>query len=580
MSGEQEEEEDENEVEEKGQAEKGGDETKDGAGGESKVADAEKGGGQPGPNATLQVEVAEEVAEENWGSAFGVVTLASLFPIISVLILALVSSTLATAEEIEAEVAASRMEADAAAAAAVVAAAAADGAEAAIDIWERTPLREAADGSRAVLPLVAFLVLTLRGLLATPLPTVFLPQPLNPDGAAPKSETTLHLAWGLLTVLAGIVVFYVGLNLGLLPLGTGVGDTLPHAFTNYTLSQEAHPEWMWLYFNINDPHPEHFALYERPVGIFLVAVFAFVMGFGATCAEPALNTLGLTVERLTKGVFDRKMLITAVSFGVGTGLTIGVLRLIFNVKLIYILLPAYSVALVLTFFASEEYVCVAWDSAGVTTGPITVPLVISMGLGLGDALMEQSGESIDCFGILACASVSPIIAVLGTGIYSGCAGSGAAANAEEARRLVSGAAASDAEDGDLPGPRGGCLREHREILCKAAVAGTVLLTLVLIGALLGKEPPLRPAAVAGNPAVLEPSQLWLPGLGAVLALNVSAARAVLADGAVVEVLAERGVNTEVPLRWLEGPAWLPAAAGTGGPTVFFTDTIGASSPEW
>lgn len=143
-------------------------------------------------------------------------------------------------------------------------------------------------------------------------------------------------------------------------------------------------------------------------------MFAWLLGFGATCAEPALNTLGMTVEKLTQGKFKRSMLIGAVSLGVATGITVGVLRMIYKWDLITgILLPAYTVALILTALSSEEYICVAWDSAGVTTGPITVPLVVSMGLGLSDAL-EGHPEG---FGILACASVSPIISVLAAGLW-------------------------------------------------------------------------------------------------------------------------------------------------------------------
>ena len=88
-------------------------------------------------------------------------------------------------------------------------------------------------------------------------------------------------------------------------------------------------------------------------------------------------------------------------------------RLIYGLDLIvHILLPGYTIALILTAFSTEEYICVAWDSAGVTTGPITVPLVVSMGLGISDALKIKDG-----FGILACASVSPIISVLATGLW-------------------------------------------------------------------------------------------------------------------------------------------------------------------
>ena len=76
-----------------------------------------------------------------------------------------------------------------------------------------------------------------------------------------------------------------------------------------------------------------------------------------------------------------------------------------------LLLPLYAIGLILTFFSSEEFVNVGWDSAGVTTGPVTVPLVLAMGLGLGNAV-----SAIEGFGILSLASICPIIAVLTMGI--------------------------------------------------------------------------------------------------------------------------------------------------------------------
>ncbi|HEY5720185.1 MAG TPA: DUF1538 family protein, partial [Gammaproteobacteria bacterium] len=77
-----------------------------------------------------------------------------------------------------------------------------------------------------------------------------------------------------------------------------------------------------------------------------------------------------------------------------------------------LLLPGYGLALVLTWFSSEEFVNVAWDSAGVTTGPVTVPLVLAMGLGFGEAVGAVEG-----FGILSMASIGPIVAVLTTGLW-------------------------------------------------------------------------------------------------------------------------------------------------------------------
>jgi hypothetical protein len=138
-----------------------------------------------------------------------------------------------------------------------------------------------------------------------------------------------------------------------------------------------------------------------------------VLGFGATIAEPALNALGITAEQLTNGVFKKRTLIMAVSAGVAFGIAIGLVKLIFDLPLIWLILPGYLVAVVLTVFSTEEFVNVAWDSAGVTTGPITVPLVLAMGLGFGNATNAVEG-----FGILTMASIGPVITVMLSGLWS------------------------------------------------------------------------------------------------------------------------------------------------------------------
>ena len=106
------------------------------------------------------------------------------------------------------------------------------------------------------------------------------------------------------------------------------------------------------------------------------------------------------------------MLMMAVSTGVGFGLSLGVLKIIFEIPIAYLLLPGYALGILLTAFSSEEFVNVAWDSAGVTTGPITVPLVLAMGLGFGNAV-----QSVEGFGILSMASICPILAVLIMGLW-------------------------------------------------------------------------------------------------------------------------------------------------------------------
>ena len=145
----------------------------------------------------------------------------------------------------------------------------------------------------------------------------------------------------------------------------------------------------------------------------IALVFAWILGFGATIAEPALNALGITTEELTNGVFKKKKLIISVSFGVAFGICLGLVKLIFDLPLVWLVVPGYVIAIVLTMVSNETYVNIAWDSAGVTTGPITVPLVLAMGLGFGNAT-----NAIEGFGILCMASIGPIISVMITGLWS------------------------------------------------------------------------------------------------------------------------------------------------------------------
>ena len=293
-------------------------------------------------------------------SGFGIVTLASLFPIIGVLLLSLYVSYIVSPQEI--------IEAARQAAAAV---------QTIEPAWyERSPGKELVLGVRAILPLVLFLFVVLR---------LVLKEKLDNQG---------EIFYGIGLTIIGMCIFNLGLTYGLDKLGANAGTLLPTAFMEVS-GEPASP------------------LYVYAVGLGLALAFAWILGFGATLAEPALNALGMTTENLTNGVFKKKTLINAVSLGVGFGITVGVVKLIFDLPLVWLILPGYLLAIVLTFFSTEEFVNIAWDSAGVTTGPITVPLVLAMGLGLGNATHAVEG-----FGILCMASVGPIISVMITGLWS------------------------------------------------------------------------------------------------------------------------------------------------------------------
>ena len=166
----------------------------------------------------------------------------------------------------------------------------------------------------------------------------------------------------------------------------------------------------WMVF-MEIPVSESSPIFSIMTGLSIVIGFAFILGFGATLAEPALNALGSTVQTLTNGAFKKSMLMYSVAGGVAVGIALGVSKVVLGFDLMKVLLPLYVLGIVLTVFSTEEFVNVAWDSAGVTTGPVTVPLVLAMGLGLGNAV-----SAIDGFGILSLASICPIVAVLSMGL--------------------------------------------------------------------------------------------------------------------------------------------------------------------
>jgi hypothetical protein len=290
-------------------------------------------------------------------SGFGIVTLASLFPIIGVMMLAIFVSSTTSVDSI------------------IASASQIDNAAHVIAWHELTPLQEIVLGVRAIVPLVLFLIFVMYFILNE------------------KIKNKVMTSYGISLCVIGMVIFNVGLSYGLAKLGGQSGGLVPAAFTNIALVE-------------NSP------LYSLSLGISIAALFAWFLGLGATLAEPALNALGTTVENLTNGAFRKSMLMYAVSTGVAFGIAIGVLKIIFDIPIAYLLLPGYIFGLILTALSTEEFVNIAWDSAGVTTGPVTVPLVLAMGLGFGNAM-----GSVEGFGILSMASICPIIAVLSTGLW-------------------------------------------------------------------------------------------------------------------------------------------------------------------
>lgn len=236
------------------------------------------------------------------------------------------------------------------------------------------------DALRAIVPLCLFLLITLSLIL--------------PDRIRNLNEIVIGIAFAVV----GMSLFLCGILLGLTPLGSQLGSNVPATFTSI--------------------RPWGMEGFEGPIftsqtsGKVVAMLFGFFLGYGATLAEPALNALGDTVERITVGAFRKRLLMQSVAFGVAIGIAAGVCKIAFAIPLAYLLIPPYLALIILTLVSDEAFVNFGWDSAGVTTGPITVPLVLAMGLGVG----ANVPGVIDGFGVLALASVGPIITVLTVGL--------------------------------------------------------------------------------------------------------------------------------------------------------------------
>jgi len=198
---------------------------------------------------------------------------------------------------------------------------------------------------------------------------------------------------GVVFVVLGLTFFIHGLEQGLFPLG----ESMAHAF-----AKKGSVVWLM--------------------------VFAFCLGFGTTVAEPALIAVAAEAAKVAAdggiiGASEDAMssysngLRFTVAFSVGLAILVGVLRIIKGWPLQWIIIGGYIIVVILTFFAPKEIIGIAYDSGGVTTSTITVPLVTALGVGLASSIRGRN-PMIDGFGLIALASLTPIIFVLAYGMVT------------------------------------------------------------------------------------------------------------------------------------------------------------------
>ena len=181
-------------------------------------------------------------------------------------------------------------------------------------------------------------------------------------------------------VVLGLYAFVIGLELGLFPVGESLAIEL------------ANSNNLWLIYS-----------------------FSFAVGFATTVAEPALTAIARKAEEISEGSIKRVLLRGFVALGLRVGILFGAYRIIHGDSIVYYILVGYLVVIVMTFFAPRTIIPIAYDSGGATTSTITVPIVAALGLGLATSTPGRD-PLIDGFGLIAFASLFPMIAVLGYGI--------------------------------------------------------------------------------------------------------------------------------------------------------------------
>jgi hypothetical protein len=185
---------------------------------------------------------------------------------------------------------------------------------------------------------------------------------------------------GAVLVMIGLFLFLQGVKIGLLPMGEIIGGELP-----------------------------------KRAGLPLILLTAFLLGFVVTIAEPDVRVLAHQVDVVSEGQIGKTPLILTVAVGIGLFVAMAVLRIILGIPIAHVLGGGYLLVLILSLFTPPDFVPIAFDAGGVTTGPVTVPFILALGIGTASVLGGKSSMA-DGFGLVGLASIGPVIGVMLLGV--------------------------------------------------------------------------------------------------------------------------------------------------------------------
>lgn len=187
---------------------------------------------------------------------------------------------------------------------------------------------------------------------------------------------------GSALIIIGLTIFLFGIDQGLEPIGHGVGDVITH-MNSYAV----------------------------------IITVSLVLGFFISYAEPDLHILATQVDSVTSGQFNKLLLVITVSIGIAVMMTLGMLRILKNIRLKYVFLAAYALIFILSQFSTADFLAIAFDASGATTGAITVPFILALTAGFSAMKRGTKGSEADGFGLVGIASSGAVIGVLITSLF-------------------------------------------------------------------------------------------------------------------------------------------------------------------
>ncbi len=191
-------------------------------------------------------------------------------------------------------------------------------------------------------------------------------------------ESLVQFLIGVVFVSGGLILFLLGVHIGLLPVGEMIGSALP-----------------------------------KTGKVWLIVIFSFVLGFAVTVAEPDVHVLSQYVDEVSGGEIGKWQLIIPVALGLGIFVALSMIRIVYSISIKWILLGGYSLVMILAFssWVPDTFIPISFDAGGVTTGPMAVPFILAFGVGVATVLRTDD-KAADGFGLVALASIGPLLAVL------------------------------------------------------------------------------------------------------------------------------------------------------------------------